>query len=118
MKVREKVLRKQDMTLDEMTMLVAEAEAMDIINNSLKSEQPKVPHVKGPKAKEDAMQALEVKPVKPLKKKKTEDRPRRKLPDEANKMGGWICGGDHRRDVCDADSHVCCARCVGRRRIT
>ena len=78
MKVREKVLRKQDMTLDEMTMLVAEAEAMDIINNSLMSEQPKVPHVKGSKAREDAMQALE---VKPLKKKKSEDRPRRKLLD-------------------------------------
>ena len=37
LKVREKILRNQDMTLDEMTTLVAEAEAMDIINNSLKS---------------------------------------------------------------------------------
>ena len=57
------------MTLDEMPTLVAEAEAMDIINNSLKPEQTKVPQGKG-KTKEDAMQALE----KPLKKKKTEDK--------------------------------------------
>ena len=33
------------MTLDEITTLVAEAEVMDIINNSLKSEQPRVPQV-------------------------------------------------------------------------
>ena len=58
------------------------------------------------------MQALEVKPVKPLKKKKTEERPRRKLPDEANKMGCWICGSDHRRDVCNADkSGMLCEMC-------
>ena len=100
MKVRERDLKKQDMTLEVMTTLVAEAEAMDITNNSLKSEQPKVTQVKGPKAKEDAMQAVE---VKPLKKKKTKERPRRKLLDEAYKMGCWICGGDHRRNVCDAD---------------
>ena len=97
------------MTLDEMTTLVAKAEAMYIINNSLKSEEPKVTQVKGPKAKEDAMQALK---VKPLKKKKTEKRPRRKLSDEAHKMGCLICGGDHRRDVCDADkSCMLCEIC-------
>ena len=66
-KVREKVLRQQDMTLDEMTTLVAESEAMDIINASLKPEQPKVPPSKG-KPKEEAMPAVK----KPLKKKKTE----------------------------------------------
>ena len=35
------------MTLDEMTTLVSEAEAMDIINKSLKQEHNKAPPVKG-----------------------------------------------------------------------
>ena len=108
-KVREKVLKQQDMTLDEMTTLVAEAEAMDIINNSLKPEHTKVPQGKG-KTKEDAMPALE----KPVKKKKAVDKekPRRKLPDEAYQMGCWICGGQHRRDTCDADkSNMICGLC-------
>ena len=39
-KVREKVLRDPDMTLDDMTILVADVEAMDIVNNSLKHDQP------------------------------------------------------------------------------
>ena len=39
-KVQEKVLRHPDMTLDEMTILVTESEAMDIINASLKPEHP------------------------------------------------------------------------------
>ena len=103
-KIRKKVLKYQDMTLDDMSVLVADVEAMDIVNNSLKSEQPKFPPGKGQKTKEDAMRALEVKPGKTLKpKKKTEEKPRRKLPDEAYRMGCWICGGEHRRDVCDAD---------------
>ena len=39
-KIREKVLKDQDMTLDDMSVLVADVEAMDIVNNTLKSEQP------------------------------------------------------------------------------
>ena len=98
------------MTLDAMTVLVAESEAMDIVNKSLKSDQQKPPPGKGPKAKEDSMTALETKPGKPPKqKKKPEEGLRRKLPDEAYNMGCWICGGDHRRDLGDADksSMVC-----------
>ena len=46
----------------------------------------------------------EVKPGKTVKpKKKNEDKLRRKLPDEAYKMGCWICGGEHRREMCDAE---------------
>ena len=72
------------MTLDDMSVLVAEVEAMDIVNNSLKSDQHKLPPGKGPKAKEDAMLALEVKPGKaPKQKKRAEEGSRRKLPDEA-----------------------------------
>ena len=80
-KVREKVLRKQDMTLEAMTTLVAESEAMDLINASLRSEQVKVPPAKVAKPKEEAMQAVE----KPVKKKEAEkkERPKRKLLDEA-----------------------------------
>ena len=82
-KIREKVLKDQT-TLDDMTVLVAEAEAMDIVNNSLKSDQQKLPPGKGPKAKEDSMTALETKPGKtPKQKKKSEEGLRRKLPDEA-----------------------------------
>ena len=44
MKTREKILRKPDITLDEMTVLIAELEAMDIVNNTLKLDTPKVPH--------------------------------------------------------------------------
>ena len=112
-KIRKKVLKYQDMTLDDMSVLVADVEAMDIVNNSLKSEQPKLPPGKGQKTKEDAMPALEVKPGKTLKpKKKTEEKPRWKLPDEAYRMGCWICGGEHRRDVCDADkSSMFCNIC-------
>ena len=63
-KVREKVLRQQDMTLEAMTTLVAESEAMDIINPSLKPDQHKLPPSKG-KTKEEAMTTVE----KHLKKK-------------------------------------------------
>ena len=55
---------------------------------------------------------------KPLKKKKSEEKPekekpRRKLPDEAYHMGCWICGGQDRRDNCDADrSSMLCEMCV------
>ena len=97
------------MTLDDMTILVAESEAMDVINASLKPVHPKIPPNKG-KSKEDAMPAID----KPLKKKKSEDKPekekpRRKLPDEAYQMGCWICGGQHKRDNCDADrSNMLC----------
>ena len=42
-KVREKVLRKQDMTLEAMTTLVAESEAMDLINASFRSKQASKP---------------------------------------------------------------------------
>ena len=98
-KIREKVLKDQDMRLDEMSILVADVEAMDIINNSLKSEQPMLPLGKGQNSKEDTIPAQEVKPGKLLKpKKKTEERP-----DDAYKMGCWICGGEHRRDVCNED---------------
>ena len=83
-KIREKALKDQNMTLDDMSVLVAEAEAMDIVNNSLKSDQQKLPPGKGPKAKEDSMTALETKPGKtPKQKKKSEEGLRRKLPDEA-----------------------------------
>ena len=41
-KTREKILRKLDITLDEMTVLIAEMEAMDIVNNTLKLDTPKV----------------------------------------------------------------------------
>ena len=113
-KVREKVLRDPDMTLDDMTILVADVEAMDIVNNSLKHDQPKVTPGNGKKTKEDAMQAQgEVKPGKTVKpKKKNEDKLRRKLPDEAYKMGCWICGGEHRREMCDAEkSAMLCNIC-------
>ena len=108
-KIREKVIKDQSMTLDAMTVLVAEAEAMDIVNNSLKSDHQKQPPGKGPKPKEDSMTALETKPKPPKQKKKAEEGPRRRLPDEAYKMGCWICGEDHRRDLCEADksSMVC-----------
>ena len=69
-KKREKVIKDQTMTLDAMTVLVAESEAMDIVNNSLKSDQHKQPPGKGPKPKEDSMTALETKPSKPPKQKK------------------------------------------------
>ena len=64
------------MTLDEMTTLVAESEAMDVINASLNPEQPKVPSSKG-NSMEEAMPGVE----KPLKKKKREEKekPRRKF---------------------------------------
>ena len=43
------------------------------------------------------MTTLETKPEKPPKqKKKSEEGMRRRLPDEAYKMGCWICGEDHR----------------------
>ena len=45
-KVQEKVLRQHDMMLDEMTILVAESEAIDVINASLKPEHAKVPPTK------------------------------------------------------------------------
>ena len=48
-KIREKVLKDQT-TLDDMTVLVAEAEAMDIVNNSLKSDQQKLPPRQGTKS--------------------------------------------------------------------
>ena len=51
-KVREKVLRDPDMTLDDMTILVADVEAMDIVNNSLKHDQPKVTSGSGKKGME------------------------------------------------------------------
>ena len=110
-KVREKVLGHHDMTLDEMTILVAESEAMDVINASLKPEHSKVPPSKA-KPKEDAMPAVE----KPLKKK-SEEKPekeklRKKLPDEAYHIGCWICGGQHRCDSYDADrSNMLCEMC-------
>ena len=50
-KVREKVLRKQDMILEEMTTLVAMSEAMDLINVSFRSKQASKP-------KEEALQAV------------------------------------------------------------
>ena len=87
---------------------------MDIVNNSLKHDQPKVTPGNGKKTKEDAMQAQgEVKPGKTVKpKKKNEDKLRRKLPDEAYKMGCWICGGEHRREMCDAEkSAMLCNIC-------
>ena len=105
MKTREKILRKPDITLDEMTVLIAELEAMDIVNNTLKLDTPKVPHGDGKKKKEDAMQAqtgMKQTDMKQGKKKKVEA-PRRRLPDEAYRMGCWICGADHRRENCDAD---------------
>ena len=69
---------------------------MDIVNNTLKLDTPKVNPGNGKKKKENAMQAQEE--MKQGKKKKQEEvpRPRRKLPDEAYKMGCWICGGEHR----------------------
>ena len=109
-KVREKVLRQQDMTLEAMTTLVAKSEAMEIINASLKPEQLKFPTGRGTKQKEDAMPAVE----KPSKKRDAEkkEKPRRKLPDEAYQMGFWVCGGQHRRDSCDADkSNMICELC-------
>ena len=57
-KIRDKVLKDQDMTLDNMSVLVADVEAMDIVNNSLKSEQQKLAPGKGQKTKEDGMLAL------------------------------------------------------------
>ena len=103
MKTREKILKKPDITLDEMTVLIAELEAMDIVNSTLKLDTPKVPHGDGKKKKEDAMQAQTE--MKQVKKKKVEvvPQPQRQLPEEAYKMGCWICGGDHRRENCDAD---------------
>ena len=76
-KVREKVLRKQDMTLEAMTTLVAESEAMDLINASFRSKQASKP-------KEEALQAIK-KTYKQVKKKEAEknERPKTKLPDEA-----------------------------------
>ena len=68
-KIRDKVLKDQDMTLDNMSVLVADVEAMDIVNNSLKSEQQKLAPGKGQKTKEDGMLALEVKPGEDLKAK-------------------------------------------------
>ena len=103
-KIREKVLKDQDMTLDNMSVLVADVEAMDIVNNSLKSEQPKLAPGKGQKTKEDAMPALEVKPGKTLKsKKKTEERPRREdCGIENSAMLCNICGkeNNHVTAVC------------------
>ena len=77
-KVKEKVLRKQDMTLEAMTMLVAESEALDLINASFRSKQASKP-------KEEALQAVKKKQKKQVKKKEAEknERPKRKLPDEA-----------------------------------
>ena len=98
------------MTLEAMTTLVAESEAMEIINASLKPEQPNFPTGKGTKQKEDAMPAVE----KPSKKGEAEkkEKPRRKLPDEAYQMGCWVCGGQHRRDSCDANkSNMICELC-------
>ena len=97
------------MTLEAMTTLVAESEAMDIINASLKPDQHKLPPSKG-KPKEEAMTTVET----PLKKKKAEEKekPRRKLPDEAYQMGCWVCGGQHRRDSCDTEkSKMLCKLC-------
>ena len=48
-KIRENIIKDQSMTLDAMTVLVAEAEAMDIVNNSLKSDQQKHPPQQGTK---------------------------------------------------------------------
>ena len=42
------------MTLDEMTILVADVEVMDIVNNTLKHNQPKITPGNGKKPKEDA----------------------------------------------------------------
>ena len=98
------------MTLEAMPTLVAESEAMDLINASLRSEQVKVPPGKVAKPKEEAMQAVK----KPVKKKEADkkERPKRKLPDEAHQMGCWICAGQHRRDSCDADkSTMVCELC-------
>ena len=56
------------------------------------------------------MTALETKPEKPPKqKRKSEEGLRQRLPNEAYKMGCWICGEDHRRNLCNADksSMVC-----------
>ena len=99
------------MTLDEMTILVAESEAMDVINASLKPEHSKVPSSKG-KPKEDAMPAVEKPLKKKLEEKPEKEKLRRKLPDEACHMGCWICGGQHRCDSCDADrSNMLCEMC-------
>ena len=108
-KIREKVIKDQSMTLDAMTVLVAEQEAMDIVNNSFKSDHQKQPVNKAQKPKEESMAALETKPKPPKQKKKTEGGARRGLPDEAYRMGCWICGEEHRRDLCQADrsSMVC-----------
>ena len=46
------------MALDKITILVAESEAMDVINMSLTPEHSQVPSNKG-KTKEDAMEAGE-----------------------------------------------------------
>ena len=81
-KVREKVLRQQDMTVEAMTSLVAKSEAMEIVNASLKPKQPRFPK---PKPKEEALPAVE----KPVKKRELE----KKLPDEAYQIGCWIFGG-------------------------
>ena len=100
-KVKEKVLRQQDMTLEAMTTLVAKLEAIEINNASLKPKQPKFPPGKGAKLKMEYMLAVE----KPVKKKKKEaekkEKAMTKMPNEAYKMGCWICAGQHRRDRCD-----------------
>ena len=54
-KTREKILRKPDITLDEMTVLIAEVEAMDIVNSTLKLDTPKVPPGEVKKKKENAL---------------------------------------------------------------
>ena len=57
------------------------------------------------KTKEHTMQAEgKVKPGKTVKpKKKNEEKLSRKLPDEAYKMDGWICGEEHRHEMCGAE---------------
>ena len=103
-KAREKVLSKPDMDLEALTKLVAEFEAMELINASLRAKQPKTP--KPVKAKEEAMPAAE----KERKKRdgEKESKPRKKLPHEAYKVCCWCFGGQHSRSECKADKSAWC----------
>ena len=101
-RIREKVLLKPDMDLEALTKLVSDHEAIELINASLKTEPTKP--AKPVKPKEEAMPAAE----KERGKKDAEKsrKPRKKLADEAYKVGCWCCGEQHGRSDCKTDKSV------------
>ena len=96
---REKVLIKPNMDLEELTKLVCDHEAMELINASLKTETTK-PNKPASLRRRPCPQQEK---INQRRKQRSQKKTRKKLPDEAYKVGCWCFGAQHSRSNCKAD---------------